>query len=91
MIRRSFAVALALGLVAAPLTALAQAPGYQPPTAAPAGEPQVVKIKQGALKGSVANGVAYYLAIPFAAAPVGDLRWRPPGAAPSWATPARWC
>ncbi len=84
MIRRSLAAALAFGLVAAPLAAFAQAPGYQPPSAAPAGEPQVVKIRQGALKGSVANGVAYHLAIPFAPAPVGDLRWRPPGAAPGW-------
>jgi para-nitrobenzyl esterase len=84
MIRRSLAAALALGLLAAPVAALAQAPGYQPPAAAPAGAPQVVKLKQGALKGSVANGVAYYYAIPFAPPPVGALRWKPPGPPPSW-------
>lgn len=81
--RRLFAVgALAFGLLAPP--ALAQPPAYQPPAAAPAGQAQVVKIRQGALKGSVADGVAYHYAIPFAPPPVGDLRWRPPGAAPSW-------
>jgi para-nitrobenzyl esterase len=85
IVRRNFtAVALALAVLALPLGAGAQAPGYVAPTAAPAGEPQVVKIKQGVLKGSVANGVAYSLGIPFAPPPVGDLRWKPPGAAPSW-------
>ena len=83
-IRHSLAALLALGLIATPLAAAAQAPGHQPPAAAPAGAPAVLKIKQGTLKGSQANGADYYLAIPFAPAPVGDLRWRPPGAAPTW-------
>jgi para-nitrobenzyl esterase len=83
-LRRSLmAAGLALGL-AAPLAAHAQAPGYQPPAAAPAGQPVAMKLKQGTLKGSQANGVDYFLAIPFAPPPVGDLRWREPGAAPSW-------
>jgi hypothetical protein len=61
-IRRSLTAAvLALGLVAGP--ALAQAPGYQPPAAAPAGTPAVLKIKQGTLKGSSANGVDYFYAV----------------------------
>ncbi len=84
MIRRSLAVALALGVLSAPLAALAQAPGYQPPAAAPAGTPAVLKIRQGTLKGASANGADYFYAVPFAPAPVGDLRWRPPGAAPGW-------
>ena len=49
MIRRSLAVALALGVLSAPLAALAQAPGYQPPAAAPAGTPGVLKLRQGTL------------------------------------------
>jgi len=73
---------LAVGLLSAP--AFAQTPAYAPPTMAPAGEARMLKIKQGTLRGSVANGVAYFYAIPFAPPPVGDLRWRPPGAAPSW-------
>lgn len=79
MIRRSMlACALALGALAAPLAAQAQI------AQAPAGAPQVVKLKQGALKGSVAGGVGYFLGVPFAPPPVADLRWRPPGAPPAW-------
>src|SRR5512140_546257 len=84
MFRRSLAIALALGLAAAPLAAIAQAPGYQPPAAAPAGAPVTMKIAQGTLKGSQANGDDYFLAIPFAPPPTGDLRWKPPGAPPAW-------
>jgi para-nitrobenzyl esterase len=84
IVRSLTTAALALGLLAAPLVADAQAQGYQPPAAAPAGQPVAMKLKQGALKGSQANGVDYFLAIPFAPPPVGDLRWRPPGAPPSW-------
>ena len=85
IVRRKFAAAtLALSILALPIAAFAQAPNYAPPTSAPAGEPQVVKISQGLLKGSAAGGVAYHYGIPFAPAPVGDLRWRPPGAPPTW-------
>ena len=83
MVRRSIAAAImAIGLVAVP--ALAQRGGYAPPTTAPAGEAKLLKISQGSLRGSVADGVAYFYAIPFAPPPVGDLRWRPPGTPPSW-------
>lgn len=58
------------------------------PTDAPApattlnnAEVQTVK---GAMKGVVEEGVAVFRGVPFAAAPVGDLRWRPPQAAASW-------
>jgi para-nitrobenzyl esterase len=87
MIRRALvAAALSVGVLSTSYAAAQapQPPRYQAQTAAPAGEAQVVKTKQGALKGSVANGVAYHLGIPFAAPPVGDLRWRPPQAAPAW-------
>ena len=85
IIRRIFAAAtLSLGVLALPIAAIAQAPGYQPPAAAPAGAPVTMKIAQGVLKGSQANGDDYFLAIPFAPPPVGDLRWKPPGAPPAW-------
>ena len=85
MFRRALvAAALCVGVLSASTAIAQQPPRYQPMAAAPAGEAQVVKIKQGALKGSVADGVAYHLGIPFAAPPVGDLRWRPPQAAAGW-------
>jgi para-nitrobenzyl esterase len=44
----------------------------------------VVKVDTGELRGVVDDGVVSYKGIPFAAPPVGDLRWRPPQ------PPARW-
>jgi len=85
MFRRALvAAALAAAALTAAAPVTAQQQRYQAPTAAPAGEPQALKIKQGALRGQNADGVGYFLGIPFAAPPVGDLRWRPPAAAPSW-------
>lgn len=51
--------------------------------AAPAA-PVSVKIAQGLLGGEAVNGIAAFKNIPFAAPPVGPLRWMPPQAAPSW-------
>ncbi|MGZ3401996.1 MAG: carboxylesterase/lipase family protein [Phenylobacterium sp.] len=42
------------------------------------------RVAQGALHGAVAGNVASFKGIPFAAPPVGDLRWRPPQPAASW-------
>ena len=44
-----------------------------------------VKIDTGRLKGTVQDGVVSFKGVPFAAPPVGDLRWRPPQAAKPWA------
>lgn len=57
---------------------------YEAPTTAPVGQPLTLNIAQGSLKGAVADGVEWFLGIPYAAAPVGNLRWRPPGTPPSW-------
>jgi para-nitrobenzyl esterase len=43
-----------------------------------------VKVAQGELKGATAGPVTSFKDIPFAAAPVGDLRWRPPQAPKAW-------
>jgi para-nitrobenzyl esterase len=43
-----------------------------------------VKVEQGQLKGTVEQGLTVYRGIPFAAPPVGDLRWRAPQPAASW-------
>ena len=43
-----------------------------------------VKIDTGRLKGSVAEGVIAFKGIPYAAPPVGELRWRAPQPAKAW-------
>jgi para-nitrobenzyl esterase len=54
----------------------------QPP--APSQTPPVVRVESGELQGVVDDGVASFKGIPFAAPPVGDLRWRPPQPAAPW-------
>ena len=46
--------------------------------------PDMVTIKDGALKGAVEGPVVTFKNIPFAAAPVGPLRWKPPQKEASW-------
>jgi para-nitrobenzyl esterase len=43
-----------------------------------------VKVESGLVQGVAAGGLTVYKGVPFAAPPVGDLRWRPPQAAPKW-------
>lgn len=49
---------------------------------APPADPTLVQTQQGAVKGIAANGIQQFLGIPYAASPIGALRWRPPAAAP---------
>ena len=44
-----------------------------------------VQVRGGALEGSDGAGVVAFKGIPFAAPPVGDLRWRAPQPAKAWA------
>jgi para-nitrobenzyl esterase len=53
-------------------------------SAARAQAPAVVKVDTGELQGVVEDGVVSFKGIPFAAPPVGDLRWRPPQPAARW-------
>jgi para-nitrobenzyl esterase len=46
--------------------------------------PSLVRVDGGELQGVVADGVVSFKGIPFAAPPVGDLRWRPPQPAAKW-------
>lgn len=46
--------------------------------------PDPVKVEEGKLQGIYENGLTVYRGIPFAAPPVGDLRWRAPQPAAKW-------
>lgn len=46
--------------------------------------PPDVRVEQGELRGTIDHGVPAYLGIPYAAAPFGVLRMRPPEPAPAW-------
>jgi para-nitrobenzyl esterase len=43
-----------------------------------------VKTEGGLVEGTVQDGIAVYKGVPFAAPPVGDLRWRAPGPVVAW-------
>ncbi len=51
---------------------------------APAISAPLVKTASGLVEGSTADGVVAWLGLPYAAPPVGDLRWRPPAPAAGW-------
>jgi len=42
------------------------------------------KVEQGKLQGRIEDGLTIYRGVPFAAPPIGDLRWRAPQPAPHW-------
>jgi para-nitrobenzyl esterase len=56
------------------------------PSAAMAAESAspTVRTAEGAVQGVVRNGISEFLGIPYAAPPVGDLRWQPPKPAAPW-------
>ena len=49
-----------------------------------AGAGPVARTRAGQVRGRVGEGVEAFLGIPYAAPPVGALRWRPPQRAKSW-------
>jgi len=72
-----FAVALlALGC--------ARGDGTAPPSATPPADPAVVETGAGHVRGLVAPDHRLFAGIPYAAPPVGPLRWQPPQPAPPW-------
>lgn len=54
------------------------------PCAASAGNNLEAVPEEGGVKGARSGGIERFLNIPFAAAPTGALRWRPPQPAPHW-------
>jgi para-nitrobenzyl esterase len=77
--------ATSIAAVAAVAMATATVAAAQP--AAPACTAgTLVQTAAGPVCGLVANGVTSYLGIPYAAPPVGALRWRPPAPVTPWTT-----
>jgi para-nitrobenzyl esterase len=77
----------ALALVLALLLAVGCGSGddvaRRPATSAPA-DPAVVQTAAGAVRGVVAPDHRLFAGIPYAAPPIGPLRWQPPATAPAW-------
>src|SRR5258708_40231491 len=73
--QRSVRLALALVLGAAALA---------PAGPAAANDSSIVRTTGGLVRGTVSANVRDFLGIPFAAPPVGALRWRAPRPAASW-------
>ena len=53
-------------------------------TGAPAQDAPIVRSPAGPVKGEVSGGLRVFRGLPYAAPPVGRLRWRPPVPAPAW-------
>ena len=47
-------------------------------------QPSPVKVEEGFVQGTIEDGLKVYRGIPFAAPPVGDLRWKAPQPAAKW-------
>ena len=77
------AAAIALALAASAAFGQAQK-AADAAAAPPSANGPIVKVRQGETQGLVADGVAVFKGLPFAAPPVGDLRWRVPQPAAKW-------
>jgi len=58
--------------------------GLAPQGARAGNLPEVIAVDSGQIRGTVEEGLASYLGIPYATPPVGPLRWQPPQAVQPW-------
>lgn len=80
-------IALLLPMTApAPTNAAAfqEATPADEPVSSPVDEDTIVRVAEGAVQGEARDGYAVFRGIPYAAPPVGELRWQPPRPAAIW-------
>ncbi|MBB3753460.1 para-nitrobenzyl esterase [Mycolicibacterium sp. BK634] len=80
--RRAMGLLAGVAILAACSKGATQTPPRPAPVAQP--EPAVVQTAAGAVRGVVAPGYRVFDGVPYAAAPVGPLRFQPPQPAASW-------
>jgi para-nitrobenzyl esterase len=76
------AVLVGTCLTAAVVVGVASAATHKPKR--PKANPAVVSTDDGALRGAISGGIRAFRGIPYAAPPVGALRWRPPQPHARW-------
>lgn len=79
-----YAVAVAAALAVAAVSTACTSSEIDSLHSSSAPTPVLVSTTSGKLAGSTTGGSNQFLGIPYAAAPVGDLRWQPPAPAPLW-------
>jgi para-nitrobenzyl esterase len=70
--------------IAAVCVLAACAPRPPPITNAPPAAPELVRVETGLVRGHAAGATYAWKGIPYAAPPLGELRWRPPQRAAAW-------
>jgi len=83
--RASLAWALMVAAVLAQLPFVMRDHSARPAFAQPTADPLIVMIEGGSVGGVEAGGVISWKGVPYAAPPVGDLRWRAPRPVEAWA------
>src|SRR5262249_14457239 len=76
--------ALASLLVISLAACAAPAQKIEPAAAPTARGPDIVDVEGGSIRGLAHGEARAFKGIPFAAPPVGDLRWRPPAPVTPW-------
>jgi para-nitrobenzyl esterase len=78
------ALSIILALASGAAFSQQKAPDPAPANSPPALDGPIIQVSQGKVQGFIANDVAVFRGLPFAAPPVGDLRWRAPKPAAKW-------